>query len=273
VRGRRRTKRKLTWFPPLGSPFAVDDDNLRFGGVTFELQIAGSGAVVATEIPLTFDFGQEAILADNLNDPTKIPTIADLTESAWRLRRMVGKLFACYHHNNSGNLDGSTTAYPAVAFAAGFMVRNVNEFGTGNSFVDPWNGDEYSDPWLWRRSWILGQDARYLRYQGDTGNERNIWFPIQHAGPAGADEVSAFSRFPNTTAHYGSVADGGHVDAKTNRIIGPEDRLMFHIAAKGLPVQPTDPNFGVDQSKVIGMIDLRYLGHPMRGTNRRNASR
>jgi len=269
----RRRKRRLNWFPPLGSPFSVNDDILRFGGVTFQVAISGDGAVVFTEIPLTFDFGQEAILAD-ANDPNRLPSLADLTLSSWRLRRVVGKIFAAYNPDGSGNLDPNQTAYPACAFAAGLMVRATNELATASTNVDLWNADDYDDPWLWRRSWILGQDSRFdiETTPGGVISARHGVPGTGTAGPNGLDESSAFARFPNTTAHYGSVQDGGHIDQKTNRVIGPEDRLFMHFATKGLPVQP-QVGRGQEVSHVVGMFDLRYLGHPMSSTNRRNASR
>lgn len=272
MRRRKRRSRPL-WFPPLGSPFTVGDDTTVFGGVTFALVVDATGAITFTEIPLTFDFGQEALLADSLNAQT-IPSLSDLQSSAWRLRRVVGKIFAAYHIDDSGLNDPRQGAYPAVAFAAGLMVRKVNEFSTAQTNVDIWNRDDYDDPWLWRRSWILGQDARFNKESNPNSLALNVATGIPGTGvtaPVGTDQFAAFARFPNTTAHYGSVQDGGHIDQQTNRIIGPEDRLFMHFAVKGLPIQPDDNV--VQGSKVFGMFDLRYLGFLARATNRRNASR
>lgn len=270
MRSRRRRKARPLWFPPLGTPFTVGDDTTVFGGVTFSLVVPGDGSINFTEIPLTFDFGQEAILADAQNQD-RIPTLADLQSSAWRLRRAVGKVFATYHIHNSGLADPQQNQYPAVAFAAGLMVRKVNEFSAAVTNVDPVNRDDYDDPWIWRRMWLLGQNTAPSRYQSDV-QFRLANLPITSlTPPTGNDEFAAYARFPNSTAHYGSVMDGPHVDAKTNRLIGPEDRLFLSLAVKGMPIQP-DQGLA-DGNGVFGLFDFRYLGFLARASNRRNASR
>lgn len=277
MRRSRRRKAKPLWFPPLGSPFAIGDDTTVWGGVTFKLDVPGSGAIAFTEIPLTFDFGQEALLADAQTAQT-IPSLADLQGSAWRLRRVVGEFNATYHIHDSGVLDPDQVAHPGVAFAAGLMVRKVNEFSTAQTNVDVWNRDDYDDPWIWRRSWLLGQGARFLRQvipRGDVGGTLIAMKDFPASGvvaPAGLDIHAMWARFPNTTADYGSALTGGHIDQKTNRIIGPEDRLFMHLAVKSMPVA-SDPLFTNDNSFVGGAWDLRYLGFLARATNRRNASR
>lgn len=275
---RRRFKRRSRplWFPPLGSTFSVVDTTKTTGIVTFSIIVNQNGDVTSSEIPLTFDFGQEAILADATSG-TQIPSLADLQGSSWRLRRVCGGFFAAYHIKNTGVLDADQTGYPSCFFSAGLMVRKVDEFGQPRTNVSVLDRDDYDDPWLWRRSWVLGQDTRFQKKQEvRTDNSivnvaTDFWAGPASAAPAGLDQFAAYSRFPNTNAHYSSAGAGTVVDQKTNRLIGAEDRLIMHLATKGLPIGGDD-NF-VTNNEVFGVFDLRYLGFLARSTNRRNASR
>jgi len=274
-RSRRRRSRPL-WFPPLGSTFTIGDTTLTTGLVTFQVAVDQNGGLIEAEIPLTFDFGQEAILADATSG-AQIPSLADLQGSSWRLRRVVGGFFAAFHVPDTGVLDAAQTCYPSAMCAAGLMVRKVDEFGQPRTNVNVLDRDDYDDPWLWRRSWVLGQDTRWQKKQEVRADNSivnvntDFWAGPASAAPAGLDVFAAYSRFPNTTAHYATAAGGHVIDQKTNRLIGPEDRLIMHIATKGLPIGGDD-NFVTD-AKVIGVFDLRYLGFLARSTNRRNASR
>lgn len=273
-RRRFRRKARATWFPPLGTTFSVNDTVKTTGLVTFQVTVNQNGDIATTDIPLTFDFGEEALLADAAAG--QIRSLADLLQSGWRCRRVVGKIFAAFHVTSSGQLDPLVTSYGAAAFSAGLMVRKVDAFTQpAITTVSTLERDDYTDPWMWRRVWVLGQDTRYLKDQAVRADNAiinvNTSFPAQTSGPLAADTFAAFHRFPNTTAHYAGSLDGGHIDCKTNRIIGPEDRLFLTLAAKGLPIVPEESLVG-DQS-IIGVFDLRLLGGTIRATNRRNASR
>lgn len=280
-RFRRKRRARPLWFPPIGVNFTIGEAIETVGFSTFSAAVFGSGAVNNVEFPLTFDFGQEAILADAAAG--QIRTLADIMSSAWRLRRIFGNIYATFHPSDSGRGDTTLTTYPACMFSAGLMVRKVGNTGVPATDVDPLHRDDYDDPWIWRRTWILGQDARFRRYTGF--NAAGVGFngtfstgPYQDlpatgdAGPIGTDPVAAFSRFPNTTAHYSGLHTGPYFDQKTNRLIGPEDRLILHFATKGLPIQPI-PELQQPDSFVFGVYDLRHLGFLQRASNRRNASR
>jgi len=276
ARFRRRRKARPLWFPPLGTTFSVADDTVGTGMVTWALPVLGSGAISFQEIPLTFDFGQEAELTDTIINPgTK--TLADLMESAWRVRRVVGKLYATYQIKDEGIVDPLQTGYPACYLKVGLMVRNVDQFGQPpGTNVDLLNRDDYTDPWIWQRSWILGQHQIPNRYQTLTSTDGVILLQqgLQLGtlgGAAAAAEFVAYASFPRNNAIQSGLHDGPHVDAKTNRVIGPEQRLFLHFAAKGLPIQPQGGITG--DNDIFGLFDLRLLGNLQRSTNRRNASR
>lgn len=271
---RRRFKRRLQWFPPLGASANIGDDVERFSFDTFEVGVLANGGINSVELPLTFDFGTEELQTFASENVPNL-TLSDLQGSSWRLRRAVGKIHAAFFPGRveDNTLIGLNTAVPACKLGIGLMVRKVQGQASNTSGnVGVLDRDDATDPWIWRRTWLLGQDATVCKnafFPGIlTSLDPVILAPI---GGVVTKEQYAFSMFPQTNARYGSVMDGPHVDAKTNRIIGPDERLFLHFATKALPIQP-QPTYQ-DNSSVIGTFDLRLLGHIMRTTNRRHASR
>lgn len=273
---RRRTRRRGArplWFPPLGVDFTIGETTDTVGFTTFQIQVPNDGSINEQHIPLTFDFGQERV-GQFANAVIPTQTLADLMSSAWRCRRVVGKIHAAFQPGSVADnvFTGQATAVPACAFAAGLMVRNADSQGdVANVSVNLFQRDDYTDPWIWRRQWVLGQSASYTTFGSNAWSPGSGSFQNQPIGAANFDQQSAFTQFPNTTAGYGSVMDGPHIDAKTNRVVGPEDRLFIHFATKALPIQPQG-NYQ-ESSSVVGMYDLRLLGGLMKATNRRNAAR
>lgn len=110
------------------------------------------------------------------------------------------------------------------------------------------------DPWIWRRDWILGHGPSEANF-GQTNQN-----------------VAGRRNFPPTNTHYGSVRDGAHVDQKTNRVIGQEERLFLNLTAYVLPLNDADRL----RSLPFLYINFQYraLGSVFTNSgNRRNASR
>lgn len=271
---RRKFKRRQQWFPPLGASFSIGDNVFDVGFDTIRVDVLASGAQNAVELPVTFDFGQEEI-QDFATPNVPAITLADLQGSGWQCRRVVGRIHAAYSPltNNDQVVTGADTSPPGCIFAAGLMVRRVSgqASNTGGN-VALFSQDDYTDPWIWRRTWVLGQNAQYT-VSGLALNASAVGagFSQRYIGARGFTEQEVFALFPPTTAHYGSVSDGPVLDQKTNRIIGGDERLFLHFATKALPIQP-QTNFTTD-GHVIGVFDLRMLGGLRKFTNRRNASR
>lgn len=170
-------------------------------------------------------------------------TLSDLEGSAYRLRRIVGKIWCSTPQQALVGTEPST-----IVVTAGFIILRVDANGTplngllsptANQY-DPSALGEIRDPWIWRRSWILGNS---LSGQTDTG-------------------------FPPTNAQYGSIQDGPHVDAKTARVVSDEERLFLVTTAVGLN------GTGQDQAAYVVVTDLRVLASMRKQSgNRRNASR
>lgn len=269
---RRRRKQRVQWFPPLGVDFTVGDTNFNVGFDTFEVQVRADGTENQLELPLTFDFGTEEILNfASVNIPTQ--TLSDLQGAGWRLRRAVGKVFACYQPGGFADnvFTGINDAPPACIFAAGLMVRRVSgaASNTGGN-VTLFGRDDYTDPWIWRRAWILGQDAKWTKF-GPFGDAAPLNFSERPIGRFAFGDQASFAQFPNTTAKYAGLHDGSHLDAKTNRVISTDERLFMHLSTKALPIQPQAGY--VTNGSVKGVFDLRLLGGLTRVTNKRNASR
>lgn len=250
MRFRRRRSRPL-WFPNIGTE--LDSQT------SFDISPAGrffSILNINTALPsqtistvLTFDQpsdvafeamgGVNPALADAM-------LLAQWESQSWRLRRVVGKFFA-----GAANEDTQANG-PTVLLTAGIIVRTVDSstgipvLSAADQAVD--TTDAIRDPWLWRRQWVLSPQ-----------------FAGQDSGV-----TDALRAFPRTTADYGSVQDGPHLDQKTNRVIGPQERLILNITATMLPLPV--PSITA-KSEVHGYFDYRLLGFLMKSSNRRNASR
>lgn len=256
MRFRRRRQRRLTWFPPIGTERnaseALDQaPSGRFFTINVQSSAAGVGGHSTIQTPLTFDQSaeQEALALATVN-PTLLNamSLADFEQQSWRLRRVVGKLFA-----GCANDDQQAQGPPAVLFSAGLMVRTVDEEnGVPLSPLPEQHVDSIGsnrDPWIWRREWILASS-----------------FP----GGGTSGVTDALLSFPRTTADYGSIQDGSHIDQKTNRIIGPNERLILTLTGTALPLPNPD---NTNQAVITGYFDYRLLGSVMKASNRRNASR
>lgn len=240
-----RKRPKVVWLPP--------DRFNRLGisvgnGATSGLQSAigrailnvpgGTGSAHTEVFPL---------VQDNQIDVSMLTsgTLSDYEQSSYRLRRIVGKIFVdC--------VQDAVPEFPTeFLVTAGIIVLRTRQ-DTGQQVPVNAVTEEYSttmlqniaDPWIWRRSWMLGNIPR------EAAATAPLWAE-------------------NNTNGAPSVLDGPHVDAKTARLIGPEERLFLVI---------TSNPFGGDP-QVVSVAhrvtwDLRVLA-TMRSSsgNRRNASR
>lgn len=228
-------------------------------GIETELTIEAIGtpgeAVAWDAFPLTFDETEDSETAQA--DPAK-RTLRDIVQgNEWRLRRIVGKSFIVAAPNTA--LGATTSALVDVAL--GFMVCKTYDDGaplTDFNEVNPLAQDSMEDPWIWRRRWLLNPYGNVV--------------PITPADGGRAFQPFIWG-FPNSTAGYGSVADGPHIDAKTARVIHRQERLFGVLAARRsfLAMTPTT----VGDYTVRMLLDYRLLGG-LRGQaygNRGNTSR
>lgn len=255
----RRRRARPIWFPPLGTQIA--QTGIFTGGTTIDVPVLGSGAFFNGFLPLTFDQGQEQeINVANV-------TLSDLLNSSWRLRRMIGYIYGTYTVTGLGAGDPQANQPVAALFGVGAMVCSVDATGSPTkTTINPLEQDDYTDPWIFRRVWILGQGQHLTR----EGAGLSVLAGFRASAGAVTDQVAGFANFPQSTTDYGFLAGSSHIDQKTNRVIGPEQRLFLWFGSKALPIQST---FAGPDSSIVGYSDWRLLGNLQRSTNRRNAAR
>jgi len=233
---RRRMRRKsprVVWLPVdlnnrVGKAPAVatafDDSSHFFAALT------GPALGVSpdtTAIPLVKDGESDQALLDQTT------TIADIASSGYRLRRIVGKIVVIIGQGVA-TAPEDPTLYQVTA---GIMVCRTDIQGTTLPSPIPSYSPESignnSDPWIWRRSWVL-------------------------CDVEGATTITSNTRAPrsNIEGYGGGNADASHVDQKTARIVGAEERLFFFATCRGLDGNAQAPNPGL--ALIVG--DLRVLG-------------
>lgn len=232
-----RRKPRVVWLPASTERSFIPSSATTLIGTSFV--ISGPAGNFATQA--------SPIVVDVPAGSTTDATLSDFEGSAYRLRRIVGKIFA-------GIKATEFTVEPgAIIFYAGFIVLRVDTAGNPLAGIanlinyHPGLLEAERDPWIWRRSWLLGN--RIVDAPSLPGIEG---FNTAHGG----------------TWDYGSVADGPHVDAKTARIISDEERLFLITGATALG--GTQGAFAT----VTWCADLRVLASMKTSSgNRRNASR
>lgn len=245
----RRRKAKVVWLPTTNA-FSADQGGALANTTTWQLTTQSlfgtiTGDHEAFEIPVTLDGSQ----SDPLN-PTS--SLADIENSGYRLRRIVGKVYILIAQTTN---DATTAVYGVTA---GFMVRRTGQGGIASlaslapavagevgAELNPGLIDNSMDPWIWRRSWLLA----------DNGTNSTNPFDVTQL-PAN-----------NYGAQYPGPLEGPHVDQKTARIVGPEERLFLDVGVT--TILPSN-----NITSLVLITDLRVLASMRTNIgNRRNASR
>lgn len=244
ARRTRRRRPRVAWLPTFGgSPSGEGTGASPFTGIEFQLTVDDSvpnGDIVWDAAPLTFDVSEAATEAQASPDGRTLRDIIQGNE--WRLRRIVGKAFLAALTETVG------TKFPTIAdVALGFIVCKTYDDGaplTDFNEVNPLAQNSMEDPWIWRRRWILAPGGFVA---AETALVSNIYASPQFWG------------YPQNTANYHSVADGPHIDAKSNRRIHRSERLFCVLAARKYNPQDQD-SLNVADFRIQGLIDYRLLG-------------
>lgn len=253
----RRTRRqRVVWLPAWGSAAGQGNPRCAAAHGTFGV-IAGVGTDIAgVQIPLTFDAPTQSEITAGT-----APSLADFTQNGYKLKRFVGKihLLCSRGERTIGQGDFSTIN---VLVVASLMVRRVDSAGVALASnpddLDNTNVNNIMDPYVWRRSWMLGGHQK-----GETQTT---------AVPGLINTFEYYARHPGSNSEYGSVMDGPHIDTKVQRIVGPEERLFFEIWGRPYDWADEDNNNSYFWD-IQYVLDSRIVAVPMRATNRRNASR
>lgn len=242
----KRRRPRVVWIPPdrfhrVGTG-GLPIDNVSQTGLGSDFITVPSGAGTSSTQIWAVNGDEQLPGVEGLEN-----SLSDITSSAYRLRRVVGKIFCSITQNTEPPGGGASGS---VIVTAGLIVLRVGADGLEiNPIGEDYSPSRYSgwgDPWIWRRSWILSNFVVALTQ--DTG-----------------------AAFPEVNTNFPSALDGPHVDAKTARIIGPEERLFLVVTGTSLG----GPSQGGGQPNVVRVTwDLRSLV-TMRSSqgNRRNASR
>lgn len=248
----RRRRSRGTWFPTVGSPIASE---VNANGREILLLQPGTGEIATVITELTYDEDQGG---DDV--PTQDKSLADIIGSAYLLQRIVGKIFIAREQVVSGatGLDNG----PAYLVGAGFFVARQNDPSSGggqqqpigsasvaerNDNYSPLEEDTVREPWIWRRTWILGAaGAQTGASAAGTGGQ-------SFANPGN----SVVGTYPASTALYGSVADGPHIDSRVKRRISDDNRLWFAVSATAFPL---GTEFSNTTGRLSGYLDYRIFG-------------
>lgn len=231
---RRRRRRKYTWFPILGTSQGTDVP-ARTTIESLAVDIDPTGLSLVGVKPVTYDVPQD----NNLNFATQTTPLNDFIGDEYFIKRIVGKLFLQYL--TTGTLPPNPVCVTAGLFIARCDDSNLNApvaFATESDLYNPALTDTIREPWIWRRTWILG-------------TQNNV-------GTAGA--------WPQSNAVEPSGLDGPHIDAKTARRVRQQERLFIAVAAQNYPVLTPTP-VGVTEEVLAG-FDLRILGSLRKSRNR-----
>lgn len=247
---RKRRKAKVVWLPQdldnrLGTAPATATSGEQSSTIIRLMGAPGLSAPPENdEIPIVKDFagGLGGLIAKTDT------TLADIEQTGYRLRRIVGKLYFQVLQQDRAVGDPSI-----FLVTAAFIIRGVAQDGqsmasaAGNIQINTAKLNSTMDPWIWRRSWILANRSQ----------------------TALANDINAGS-FPEANVVYGAgIFDGPHVDAKTARIVGPEERLFLDVTVEGI-----NGNAEGAQGAIMMIGDLRVLASMRSNTgNRRNAAR
>lgn len=203
-RGRSR-RNNGTWLPIQGTVLAEDVSLWGFGA---NIPVQPNGDIQSIVTPITTD---EPLEGDDILNNTTMSTVVG---NEYFLDRIVGKLFIEHFSQLD---DAAAPVGGPVLVAAGFFIARADEgspnlpignegqFQLNNNY-SPLEMDNSREPWIWRRTWLLGTGGAYAD---------------------GVVQSRGARAFPASNVHYGSVLDGPHLDAKTKRRVGQDDRLWF----------------------------------------------
>lgn len=237
---RYRRRRKYTWFPNLGLDVHSDNEpHKKVSGVNFNLLVEppSSTTFARAIIPLTFDQPKSEA------EITEDTTLSELQGSAWALRRVVGNIQCAWGWVNAA--AGAPPQTPAVLVGAALAVIPWDEYSnTPEADVNPLLAEDINEPWIWRKTCILGAQQINSAYSSNSTVNALLSFPVNT------------SFYPQSRFEY--------VDQRTMRTVSGDERLCLIVSAAQITPAP-EPT---DEPTVFGYFDYRLLGALRRRRNR-----
>lgn len=244
----RRTRRpRVVWLPQ--DPFFSVDAATAAGSTVMRI----SDTLTVTNIGDSVTIVAPVVRDASPNPLTVANTLSDINNSGYRLRRIVGKFWVAVQQN------APATNSPGAAVVSAALIILRTDPGSGASVQNPvaaaYSANDIlntESPYIWRRSWLVV----------DNGSINAIpWGDNATAPNAPQSQAS--------NLWIGGNSDGPHIDQKTARVVGPDERLFWVITATSLTAADPQTPMLLDY-----VYDVRVLVS-MRNTvgNRGNASR
>lgn len=253
---RRRRKKRSTWFPVLGSVYNDGGSPAAVYNTAWEqVQLftdPNSAEQASTDptFPTMFAFALVPDFTPQVSAHDPDFTLRDFVEGQdWFLDAIVGTIHVCANSviGGDGGFD-QTQAWANVIVTAGIFVAPVREgnqvsLDLDSTEFDPQFVDNVRSPWIWRRTWILGNPGSSLN----------------------ADIVAG--GFPQTNSFITGNAGPG-VHTKSKRRIRRNQRLFLVVATKGWDfAEIVKTNEITSQPFVKVLTDLRICGSLRRSRN------
>lgn len=248
---RRRRQRKFTWMPGIGSVgsnAAVDNSVIFLNSLTVAPNPAASvgtrgGPITSFFVPLIQDKPLEPQLQNEVAG-----SLNNVTGNEWFCERIVGDIFAGVRLGIEQDGGPRTVAFTVGIFVAradnvtgnlpvGALQNTSANSETALSYA-PLALNTIREPWMFRRTWVLGRS-----FDGTDGLAQN----------------------PSVNSFYSTMHNGPHIDVKSVRRIGNDERLWLVTNTQDWSINgpnPTEPGL-VDVA-----IDVRVLGALRRPKNR-----
>lgn len=254
---RARRRRRGTWLPNLGTlgPEGIPDDDDQ--GVFFQLNIgAGEVDTKTLVVPLTFDLNDED---SDLADET---SLSDLIGSEYIIQRIVGSIYVARQTSATTNLVAPVVKASCGLFVARQTDSTINAdipIGANDATelresYSPSNVATVREPWMWRRTWLLGN-------LGESLTNSNTIITLNSNG----------QNFPPTNVGYGNYMNGTGVDVKSKRRVRQDERLWFVGAVRALNgfdwVNPF-VNVATANTRTLFHFDYRIFGNLVKAQQR-----
>lgn len=255
----RRRRKAGTWLPILGQPSGETTVDGSTAGFYSFATIPLDGTPTIGMHPLTFDTPQEGNTLSSASD-----TLAEIIGSEYICKRIVGNVL--FHNDTQVSLALALETPPAILVTAGLFVARAGseQEAAGPDAPVGWSNTDLTvdlqnygpdhpaairEPWMWRRTWILGCTRRLDLLRASTG--------LLSYGA---------SVYPDSTAWYGGgMRDAGQIDVKSRRRVGQDDRLFFIYTARNYPT--STPNVTVP-ALLDCFLSIRIFGQIVKARNR-----
>lgn len=250
---RRRRKRRGLWLPVLGGISGVEGDGGSVGvDFTHTIPSESSLSTRPQTFPITFDQPLEE--QQNVTNATKL---TDFVGQGYVLERAVGNCYVVL--NQQDNTTGGNVGPGGCKVTCGMFVARADPANpevpigddalTDNEDIEAYSPDDpdnVREPWLWRRTWLLGLNGAF----------NGEFFSL----------VGATNSLPPNNLFYPSGMTGPFIDSRVKRRITGDNRLWFTVVARNWPLGSQAGAGAVDDLIINGHLDLRLYGHLVRNT-------